>query len=111
MSLAQINKNKRNNTFFDIKSISHNSPLAEDVIVGAVSGISTVVKTKNEIDHNNEIHEIQIEQEKLKVQILKKKLEKADVELETTKLRNLEKRIEVMEKKKNMILNTVEIQL
>ena len=100
LSLAQINKNKRNNTFFDIKSISHNSPLAEDVIVGAVSGISTVVKTKNEIDHNNEIHEIQIEQEKLKVQILKKKLEKADVELETTKLRNLEKRIEVMEKKK-----------
>lgn len=98
LSLGHINKNKRKNTFFDVKNISHNSPFVGDFITGAVNGVCTVVKTKNEIDRNNELHELLLKEEQLKIQILEAQSRKANSEAETAKLEKLKKQIELEEK-------------
>lgn len=98
LSLGHINKNKRKNTFFDVKSISHNSPFLGDFITGAVSGVCTIVKTKDEIDRNNEIHEYKLRQEELNTKILESQIKKVNAEAETAELEKIIKQIELSEK-------------
>lgn len=98
LSLAHINQNKRNNTFFDVKNISHNSPLITDLITGAVSGTCTIIKTKDELEKSDEIHEKKLKQEELKMKILEAQYKKANAEAEKAELEKIEKEIELYDK-------------
>lgn len=88
LSLGHIARNKRNTTFLDIKSISHNSPLLADIGMAVTNGIDTIYKTTKDESRKKEKHEVEMK-------ILEAQLRKANAEADIAEIERLEKKIQL----------------
>lgn len=70
IGLEHINIKKRNYNFFDLKSVTHNSPPVYQIITGTASLVCTLFETVKKEKRAKELHIEKIKQEKIKTEIL-----------------------------------------
>lgn len=109
---AHINKNEANAVTMNLKSITHNSPVAGIFEAGA-----TVIKAINDEDRAKQLHELQlkqedlkVEQEKIKLELMKKDLDQKELQYKNQEIEHQIKKMEFVEKKMKFLSMINEIE-
>ncbi len=108
LGIGNINTNKRDLTFIDIKSVSHSSPLIKELITGMTSGIATVFETVNDEQRKREIHQKKLEQEDRQIRLLEIEEEIAEQRLAQEKLKTANEMVDFINKNNIDVIKNID---
>jgi hypothetical protein len=97
LGVGNVNISKRDNSFIDVKSISHNSPVIKDFILGMAGGLATVYETVKDEQRKDELHQKQMEKENRQIELLEIEKDISMEELAQAKLKTTTEMLKFIE--------------